>query len=60
MIPNLNVNGELDLKGADRALDELTRKANAFGGALSTSAEIRQPSTAVASTMCCERVSATA
>ncbi len=33
--PNLNVNVELDLNGADRALDELTRKADAFGGALS-------------------------
>jgi phage-related minor tail protein len=34
--PEFNVNGDLDLEGADRALDELTRKANAFGGALST------------------------
>jgi phage-related minor tail protein len=33
--PNLNVNVELDLNGADRALDELTQKADAFGGALS-------------------------
>ncbi|WP_417417472.1 phage tail tape measure protein [Hoeflea sp.] len=33
--PNLNVNVDLDLNGADRALDELTRKADAFGGALS-------------------------
>jgi len=33
--PNLSVNVELDLNGADRALDELTRKADAFGGALS-------------------------
>jgi phage-related minor tail protein len=33
--PNLNVDVELDLNGADRALDELTRKADAFGGALS-------------------------
>ena len=33
--PNLNVNVELDLNGADRALNELTRKADAFGGALS-------------------------
>jgi len=33
--PNLNVNVELDLNGADQALDELTRKADAFGGALS-------------------------
>lgn len=34
--PEFSVNGDLDLEGADRALDELTRKANAFGGALST------------------------
>jgi phage-related minor tail protein len=34
--PEFNLKGELDLEGADRALDELTRKANAFGGALST------------------------
>jgi phage-related minor tail protein len=33
--PNVTVNVELDLNGADRALDELTRKADAFGGALS-------------------------
>ena len=33
---NLNVDVELELNGADRALDELTRKANSFGGALST------------------------
>ncbi len=34
--PNLSVDVELDLNGADRALDELTRKADAFGGALSS------------------------
>jgi len=33
--PNVNVNVELDLNGADRALDELRLKADAFGGALS-------------------------
>lgn len=33
--PNLNVDVELDLNGADQALDELTQKADAFGGALS-------------------------
>lgn len=33
--PNMNINVELDLNGADQALDELTRKADAFGGALS-------------------------
>jgi len=33
--PNLNVNVELDLNGADRALDELTQKADSFGEALS-------------------------
>ncbi|OCW55771.1 phage tail tape measure protein [Hoeflea olei] len=33
--PNLNVSVELDLNGADRALDELRDKADAFGGALS-------------------------
>lgn len=33
--PYLNVNVELDLNGSDRALDELTQKADAFGGALS-------------------------
>lgn len=33
--PNLNVSVELDLNGADRALDELKDKADAFGGALS-------------------------
>ncbi|MCY0094446.1 phage tail tape measure protein [Hoeflea ulvae] len=33
--PSLNVDVELDLNGADRALDELTQKADAFGGALS-------------------------
>ena len=32
--PNLNVNVDLDLNGADRALDELAQKADAFGGAL--------------------------
>ncbi|AKI01212.1 hypothetical protein IMCC20628_02514 [Hoeflea sp. IMCC20628] len=32
---SLNVDVELDLNGADRALDELTQKADAFGGALS-------------------------
>lgn len=33
--PKLDVSVDLDLNGADRALDELTRKADAFGGALS-------------------------
>ena len=33
--PNLNVDVQLDLNGADQALDELTQKADAFGGALS-------------------------
>ena len=33
--PNLNVDVQLDLNGADQALDELTLKADAFGGALS-------------------------
>ena len=33
--PNLNMSVELDLNGADRALDELRDKADAFGGALS-------------------------
>jgi len=33
--PSLNVDVELDLNGADRALDELRQKADAFGGALS-------------------------
>jgi phage-related minor tail protein len=33
--PSLNVDVELELNGADRALDELTQKADAFGGALS-------------------------
>ncbi|MDP2121742.1 MAG: phage tail tape measure protein [Hoeflea sp.] len=33
--PNLNVSVELDLNGADRALDELRDKADAFGGTLS-------------------------
>jgi hypothetical protein len=35
--PDIQWKSRLDLDlGADRALDELTRKANAFGGALST------------------------
>jgi len=33
--PNVNVTVEMDLNGADRALDELREKADAFGGALS-------------------------
>ncbi|WP_417407839.1 phage tail tape measure protein [Hoeflea sp.] len=33
--PNLNVDVQLDFNGADQALDELTQKADAFGGALS-------------------------
>lgn len=33
--PNLNVTVDLDLDSADRALDELRDKADAFGGALS-------------------------
>ncbi|WP_420408900.1 phage tail tape measure protein [Hoeflea sp.] len=34
--PDFGPGRDFDLEGADRALDELTRKANAFGGALST------------------------
>lgn len=34
--PNIDVNLELELNGADRALDELTGKAEAFGGALTS------------------------
>lgn len=33
--PGMNVAVEMDLDGADRALDELRQKAEAFGGALS-------------------------
>lgn len=33
--PSVNVEVDLDLNGADRALDELRLKADAFGGALS-------------------------
>jgi len=34
--PSVNVDVELDLNGADRALDELREKADSFGGALSS------------------------
>ncbi|MCY0146342.1 phage tail tape measure protein [Hoeflea sp. G2-23] len=34
--PSVNVDVELDLNGADRALDELRQKADSFGGALSS------------------------